>query len=287
VPTLFVSDWHWGEVVDPEQINGVNGYNLNIARQRAKYLAIHTIDLLTKHMVNPHYPGLVVAVGGDMFSGDIHEELSVTNENDIMPLFVDLHGIMVWFFDTLIKQFGKVYVPWVTGNHSRTTRKPRTKNRNYTNFDWLLGTLLERHYDGDSRIQFNVGAGPDVPYQVYSHKYLLTHGDQFRGGDGIIGPLGPITRGDNRKRARNSAINLNYDTLLMGHWHQHIPLNRLIVNGSLKGYDEYAHSENLPFEVPKQALWITHPQYGITIQTPVFVNPKVKLEERAWVSWEK
>lgn len=29
--------------------------------------------------------------------------------------------------------------------------------------------------------------------------YLLTHGDQFRGGDGVIGALGPIIRGDHKK----------------------------------------------------------------------------------------
>ena len=31
IPTLFLSDWHWGEVVDPEEINHLNEYNVEIA----------------------------------------------------------------------------------------------------------------------------------------------------------------------------------------------------------------------------------------------------------------
>jgi hypothetical protein len=47
------------------------------------------------------------------------------------------------------------------------------------------------------------------------------------------------------------------------------------VNGSLKGYDEYAYTNNFPFEPPTQALWLTHPEFGITISMPVFVDHKV------------
>lgn len=58
-----------------------------------------------------------------------------------------------------------------------------------------------------------------------------------------------------------------------------------IVNGSLKGYDEYAYAGNFGFEEPKQALWLTHPERGITFQMPVFVEEKVKANTDAWVSW--
>ncbi|WP_208449165.1 hypothetical protein [Burkholderia ambifaria] len=37
VPTLFASDWHWAEVVDPRQIGGVNEFNLEIAHSRAAH----------------------------------------------------------------------------------------------------------------------------------------------------------------------------------------------------------------------------------------------------------
>jgi hypothetical protein len=49
-PTLFASDWHWGEVVAPAQVNGVNEFNLEIAHRRAKHMVTTATDLLLGHM---------------------------------------------------------------------------------------------------------------------------------------------------------------------------------------------------------------------------------------------
>jgi hypothetical protein len=116
----------------------------------------------------------------------------------------------------------------------------------------------------------------------------MTHGDEFRGGDGMIGALGPIVRGDHRKRSRATQVDMGYDVLLVAHFHQLIQLQRLIVNGSLKGYDEYAWRCGFPYERARQALWITHPRHGITFSMPVNVDdesPGVSPAE--WVSWPK
>jgi hypothetical protein len=287
VPTLFASDWHWAEIVDPKQIGGVNQYNITISQQRARALIETAIDLLNNHLKNPEYPGIVFALGGDMVSGDIHEELMATNEVEIMPTVLDLFGVLTWCITTLADQFGKVFVPCVTGNHGRNTHKIRAKGRNFTSFDWLLYSFLAKRFEADERVKFLIPDGPDAYYSIFGHKYLLTHGDQFRGGDGMIGALGPIIRGDHRKRSRNAQIDQDYDTMLLGHWHQLIQLQRLIVNGSLKGYDEYANQNNFPYEPPRQALWITHPQHGITFSAPVNVERKRVVGRTEWVSWTK
>jgi len=59
---------------------------MKIAHKRAKKMIEVAIDLLNNHMVNPKYPGIVFALGGDMVSGDIHEELMATNDAEIMPV---------------------------------------------------------------------------------------------------------------------------------------------------------------------------------------------------------
>ena len=79
VPTLFLSDFHYGEVVNPKAVDGLNLYNKEIAKKRLKSTVETAIDLCTNHMVNPKYPGIVVPLGGDMMSGNIHEELTETN----------------------------------------------------------------------------------------------------------------------------------------------------------------------------------------------------------------
>ncbi len=294
VPTLFCSDWHWGEVVDKSQIAGVNNsFNLRIAHERVRCLVESSIDLMFNHMVNPNYEGIVLALGGDMFSGDVlHEELTESNEITTMQTMLDLLGVLIWVINQLLEKFPNVFIVGVTGNHGRNTRKIRHKGRAYTSFDWLLYQLLKRHYhpyDGkaDQRVSFLIPDGPDALFKVYNTRYCLTHGDQFRGGDGITGALMPIMRGDHKKRSRNSQIDQEYDVLMMGHFHTLWQSRRLIVNGSIKGYDEYAYNLNLPYEPPSQSLTFTHPDRGITFSVPVYVDPKKKKIKSSWVSVSK
>lgn len=284
VPTLFLSDLHWGEVVHPSQINGVNRYNLDIAHRRMQTLvqsAIHLLRIISPKM---EYPGIVLPLGGDMISGNIHDELAATNELNTMPTVLDLFGKLVALIETLLEVFPYVFVPCVGGNHGRDTHKIWAKDRNHTSFDWLLYCFLAKRFEGNKRVTFLIPDGPDAYYKIYNHRYLLTHGDQFRGGDGMIGALGPIIRGDHKKRSRNAQIDMEYDTMLLGHWHQYIHLTRLIVNGSLKGYDEYAYANNFGYEPPQQALWLTHPRNGITYRMPVFVDRPKAAPKTAWVS---
>jgi hypothetical protein len=285
VPTLMLSDMHWGERVYPTQVNGVNEYDIAIAQKRLRSAIERTVDLCLHHMVTPDYPGIVLALGGDCLSGDIHEELSETNDVPVMPALLDLRDCLVWAIGRLAEEFGRVFIPCVTGNHGRNTRKPRAKGRNFTNFDWLLYQILARHFEADQRVQFYIPDGSDAHWTVFGHRYCMTHGDQFRGGDGMIGALGPIIRGDHKKRSRNGQIDLGYDTLLMGHFHQLTMLQRLIVNGSLKGYDEYAASGNFGYEPPQQALWLTHSERGITFSMPVHVEERRKPASQKWVEF--
>jgi hypothetical protein len=287
VPTIVLSDWHLPEVVDPEQIAGCNAYNLAIAQKRGKMCIDNTIEILKYHMVNPDYPGIVVALAGDMVSGDIHQELKETNEVPTIASVVDLFQFLTGAIKKLADEFGNVFLPCVSGNHSRTTMKPVSKMRARTSYDWLLYTMLEKAFEGDERVQFAISEGPDQLFRVYNHTYLLTHGDQFRGGDGMIGFVGPLTRGDHKKRSRNGQIGMAYDTLVCGHFHSLSQNDRVIVNGSLVGYSEYAYQGNFGFEEPKQALWLTHPERGITFHMPIFVDePRKAQEETPWVSWK-
>jgi hypothetical protein len=285
VPTLFASDWHWGEVVDPKQVGGVNQFNIKIGQERAKRLIEKSIDLLHNHFARPDYPGIVFVLGGDMLSGDIHDELSQTNEIPTMPALLDLFGVITWCINQLADSFGKVFVPCVTGNHGRNTFKIYNKNRTATSFDWLLYMFLSKRFEGDDRVQFLIPDGPDAMYSIYNHRYLLSHGDSFKGGDGIIGAIGSVIRGDYKKRSRAAQVGQPYDTLLCGHFHQLIQLDRLIINGSLKGYCEYANSNNFSYEPPRQALWITHPEHGITFSAPIHVDSVKTKPTAEWISW--
>lgn len=290
-PTLFLSDWHWSEIVRPEEVNFKNAFNLEIAKARAKYCIEASIEVLFKHAKTPEYPGLVLALGGDMISGSIHDELKESNEIEVMPTVIDIVEVLVWAINELCKYFERIFIPCVTGNHGRYTRKIRMKQRAFQSYDWLIYTFLDKIFQKNKQVQFFIPEGPDALYQVHNVKYLLTHGDSLgRGGDGLIGPIGPITRGDHRRRTRNTGLGLSYDVLICGHFHQLMMLRSRIINGSLKGLDEYAYTQAFGYEPPMQALWLTHPKRGITYSTPVFcsdseTNKILESSKTSWISY--
>lgn len=275
IPMTIWSDFHWGEVVKSDQVHGLNSFNLTIARQRLHTLVDKTINLCFNHMVKPDYPGIVLMLGGDMVSGDIHDELEITNETPSGPVLIDLLENLIAGIDKLVKSFGRVWVVGVTGNHGRTNKKPRFKNRQYTNYDWIIYQLLKTHYKGNDSIQFLIPDGADAMFSVYNTRFLLTHGDNLgvNGGDGIIGLIGPVMRGDFKIRNAQSSIGRPYDVLVLGHWHTYFPTPKIIINGSLKGFDEYAHLKlRAKPERAIQALWFVHPENGITNHWPIYCD---------------
>jgi hypothetical protein len=291
-PMTIWSDFHYGEVVDPVQIGGVNKYNMDIAKTRFRRLVDTTVDLCKNHMgkAKAKYPGIVVCLGGDMIGGDIHEELLATNDRTPHQSVHDLTDLLGAGIESMASAFGRVFIPCVVGNHGRSTHRLPMKNRVFSNYDWSIYCNLERDFRRERRIQFLVSNGPDAHFSVYGHRYLLTHGDSLgvKGGDGIIGALGPIMRGTIKLNNSQTQIGKTFDTVIMGHWHQHITLPGLVVNNAFKGYDEYAMMGlRAKFSRPSQALWFTHPEHGITDHRQVFLEPKLDIvPKEEWISWK-
>jgi predicted phosphodiesterase len=294
VPMTIWSDWHWGETVVKAQVGGVNEFNQAVAEARVRHLVATTISLCQDHMVNPQYPGIVVALGGDMITGAIHEELAVTNWGTTQQQFIQVQEAIEWGLLEMAKAFGKVFVPCVVGNHGRDTIKPRFKNRVFQNYEWNLYMQLAKTFSKDRRFRFLVPEDTDAHFKIYDHRFLLTHGDTLgvKGGDGIIGALGPIARGATKVGRAEAQIGRDFDTLLMGHYHTYIPSNDavpVIVNGALKGYDEYARSAlRVRYSRPSQALWFVHPDHGVTAQWQVFLDKKqTAMPKSEWLTFEQ
>jgi len=294
IPFAFWSDWHYGEVVNKEETGGVNEYNRAIAKERVKRLVTNTIRLAKGFAFKDGSPppeGMVVALGGDMISGDIHEELEETNDGTPLQGVSDCLDLLIWGIDEVKKAFGKVFVPCVVGNHGRTTKKQRAKQAVYLSYEWNLYCMLERYYRNDPNVTVFVPGETDAFFRVAGQRFLLTHGNALgvKGGDGIIGALGPIARGAVKLRSSEYKIGREFDYLIMGHWHQEIWLPRVIVNNALKGYDEYARLFlRADPSRPSQCLWFVHPEHGITARVSVYVDdPIIEQKQRKWVEIQK
>lgn len=267
----MLSDCHFDEVVRPVEIGGANAYNREIAELRLKQWATKVIELTRDHLSGVTIDGLVIMLGGDLFSGNLHD-LAQTNADTLPGSVLHWSEQLCAAITLLADHFGKVYVPSVVGNHGRLTIKPRTKLRARDNIDWLVAHMLARHFDKVDGVTVSVTDDPDAFVTVYDTVHLVTHGDQVTGGGGIGGIWPPIMRMIARKRTRYALQ--PFDLVCMGHFHQLVtaPTQGLIVNGSLKGYDEFAAVNNFSPEPAQQALWLVTPEHKITWNAPVFVS---------------
>jgi len=289
VPVTVWSDWHMGEVVSFAETGGKNVYNPEIAAQRVRSLVAATISLARNHGPGD-YPGIVVNLLGDFVSGGLHPELAKTDAEEVLPTVLRCVELLAWALRQIADAFGQVYVPCASGNHGRATQKPEFKRYIYKNFDWLIYQLLAREFAGDARLVFDIPDTNEVHYRVFGQRYLAMHGDMLgvKGGDGIIGSLGPIARGETKVGKQASALGLDYDVLVIGHWHQMLWLPRVIVAGTLKGWDEYARSALRAPPAPAcQPLWFVHPRRGITSRWEIGVEEPRAGTGEEWVSFRR
>lgn len=277
----MLSDLHLDEVVNPDEMDGYNAYNRAIAVIRLERWAKKMIEVSRDYLSGVTYDGAIVMLGGDIFSGNIHGELRETNEDTVYGSLMFWSELLCAALELIVEEFGKLHIPVVVGNHGRATLKPRAKLRARDNIDWVLGHIVARHFANWSNVTVQVTDATDLLVPAYGVTHLLTHGDQVTGGAGVGGIWPPIMRMVQRKMTRAAGIpERQFDVVCMGHWHQLItaPSQGLIVNGALKGYDEYAAVSNFRPERPQQAMWLCTPENGITVSAPILVADTRKRE---------
>lgn len=273
IACAMLTDPHFDEVVNPEEVGGLNKYDRRIAELRLHRFTEQVIKLARDYVKGIDYDGLVLFVGGDLFSGNIHDELKETNETTLMATLVHWIEPVVASLRLLKRDFGKLHVPVTIGNHGRTTKKPRAKQRAEDNVEWAFWRIVARELSKDG-VRFTITTAMDTRVEILGTNFLLTHGDQFSGGSGISGMFSPLMLGKYRKTVREMAAGHDFDFLVMGHFHQLWFGSGIIVGGSMKGYDEYAYSKNLPPEPPQQAFWVVDPIHGVTIRAPILVSDR-------------
>lgn len=273
----MLSDLHLDEVVNPSEIFGLNSYNREIAAMRLQATFENIVRVAFHWHAGFTIDGLVLPLGGDLFSGNIHDELRRTNDAPILDTIDYWIDPMVQGIEMLADQFGKVHIPVVVGNHGRFDRKPVAKLRARENYDWFFAKAIARCVNdrGIKNVTFDISDSADVTYKTYDKTTMMTHGDQASGGSGWGGIMSPIMRLDDKKTRRQAAVQMPYDYLIIGHWHSLTWLPRGVVNGSLKGLDEYAFQGNFGYEDPQQAMWLMQPGYGRTFTAPVFCQDPV------------
>jgi hypothetical protein len=253
---VHTSDLHMGEVVDANEVDGINAYDPAIARDRMQRLFSAACNIGPRWMEDSTCDGVLLTMGGDLISGDIHEELSRTNSlvsNEQVRAVVEVYqaGIAM-----LLTRYARVHVVAVPGNHGRQTPKPTAKLAARLSYDIMAADMLRDRLRGDERVSWSIATGIDVTVPLYGRNILVTHGDRIGtgGGQGFAGPVLPIIRGGNKVRLQAQSVGRGFDLILMGHYHTSAAPPGILANGSVVGLSEYGNGLRGAVEPPKQWL---------------------------------
>lgn len=280
VAILHWSDFQWGEVVDLDQMGGRNKYDSEIAAWRLTRCHSIAASLLTQHWKSETPPHkLIIILGGDLFSGDIHEELKETNDIP-MPRIVKVvvENLVLAINHLLAAVACDIEIYSTPGNHGRLSRKPHFKNYVSTNYDALVADLLEWHYKTimkEKRVNVFRPESGDALFNVFGWQYLATHGDQIGtdGGKGFIGPVAPVARGLKKVIAEYGALQIHIDCAFIGHYHTRLCTEEGWSNASLVGPSEYSLRKLRARPAPAtQNFFTVHPEKSINLERAIFVG---------------
>lgn len=276
--TAFVmaSDWHVGERVRQETVNGRNEFNVDVARRRIAKMAQGVEWLVAKNRDsgpgNTRYQirDVVLCLLGDIITGWLHQDQQVTNTLLPIPEVLEAFDLVASLIDYILEhvQPETLTITGNYGNHGRTTKKTLNNAQAECNLEFLIYNFLVRRYEGDPRVRFDLCAGKLLYLDVYDFTVRMSHGDDCNYGGGIGGITIPINKAVFSWNTQRHA-----DIDLMGHWHQYTSLPSLVVNGSVIGYSPYSIRIRAPFEAPTQSFFLIEPGRGKRADDRIFLEP--------------
>lgn len=264
---LVCSDWHVEEYVDPATNVPGNEYTLDIADRRIKQLVQRASMLIEHEKSLTNIRRVVVASIGDYITGHIHDDLVETTQ--LAPLAATrwagerLGGVI-----DAMAEIAPVLVPTSSGNHGRTTHKPRIATENEHSFEQHL-YLTMAAAEKRKHVQWQVGAGYLNIVDLDGFLVRFHHGHAIRFGGGVGGLTIPAN-----KAIANWNIGRRVHLDVFGHWHcfSWLPY-RFVANGCLIGHNAFADRIKAEFQPPSQSLIIVdHDHNRVTKVLPVFVS---------------
>lgn len=272
IAIVLASDWHVEEEVKLEKTNGLNEYTLSIAWERIRRFTENVIGLLEKEGHTYFLPELILWLGGDFFTGYIHEENVENAQLSPVESVVWLNEKLIWVIDTLLAEtkLERITVPCNHGNHGRTTPKIRVSTGAENSYEWLLYSFLETHYRDNERVRVYAPKTHLLYLDVYESRIRAIHGMDFRysgGGGGIIPSMNRVIA--------NFDASIPANLTVFGHWHNYMPLRHALGNGSLIGHSAYSDWVHAPYAPPRQAFCIWDAERGEkTADHPIWVDVK-------------
>jgi hypothetical protein len=262
---LLISDCQVGQELRLEETGGLGEYNLEIFKERAHNLLESVRKITSIHKKAYDIPVLNIWLLGDIVDNETvfvgqHSHI----ECDVVTQMFTAGAVLVEIIASLLADYPKINIVGITGNHGRIGKKGEFKH--FVNWDYVLYNFLKVTLENEERITFNIPKAWWLIEDVLGHKFLLQHGDDIRGWQGL--PYYGIDKADSRYTLLLQSINESYDYFVCGHHHNAAsidrPVGEKIVNGAWPGGSMFSLKRLNVSSVPNQLFFGVHPNKGIT-----------------------
>ena len=259
---VHITDSHYGAIQEADEVEGFGEYSPEISRARQLGLITDVLEWTEIHRKGYKIESCHILCTGDMISGDIHDELKVTNAFPAPRQAVESAGILAEQVAMLAPHFQKIVVEIITlDNHGRLTRKSQSKQGGLNNWMYVVASMAKVLLSEHENVVVNIHAMPQKVVNVNGRRYLLCHGHE------VSGWMGFPYYGIERKAAREAIKRMNgpdvtkFNKIVMGHWHAPMAHPYFWIGGSVSGTDTYDHQAGRQ-AAPQQVSWLIHPKWG-------------------------
>ena len=208
-----------------------------------------------------YIPRLHILGTGDYISGDIHEELKVTNAYPTPVQSVRAGYDIGAFVATLAPHFEQVTGDFITlDNHGRMTRKNQAAEGGENNWGYVVAHIIQQHVARLSNVKINIHAKASALVHVGPEKYLLFHGHQIKGWAGL--PYYGFDRRVAMEAIKRMGVpEAVFTKMVMGHFHVAVDSPQWIIGGSLSGTNPFDHACGRHSQA-HQTSWLVHEKHG-------------------------
>lgn len=279
---LHLSDWHFGQVVDPERTRGFNQFDSVIARQRVERViaSVRSIAARMRRGKGWAFPRLVVAVNGDLVTGTIHELERHSDGRNIVETVYDCGRLLADAVGNLAADFELVDVFCTSGNHGRLPDARKVQQNDPTrSWDTVVAMFAREMLRANERIRFELPYSYSVAYDIEGFTFLQQHGHDLRvfGANAI--PYYGMGRYMGQMMALEAMRGGRISYFVVGHLHNGASIPgpssgvKMFVNGSIIGGTEFSVNALGRSDRPMQMLSGVHAEHGVTHQWDILAEP--------------
>lgn len=257
VAVLVLGDLHFGfNVTDLEAPNSYMIYNQEVAENRLSKILKEFIDIIDEKRKTRDINDVVVCFLGDIVEGS-WQNINC-NKDDVVRQVLSGTKCIAGLLQQLSSHFNTLKVYCVYGNHGVLQKG----QPDYVNWDYIAYRFLAEMLPD---LEFNISTLNYNVFSIFNYKYCIIHGGNIK--MFYRTPYYGIETADTNLKAVLNKMGIDYDMLILGHFHQPAFLptqsGMVLMNGSLTGYSPFGFKLHR-FYPPSQICFGVHPKHKIS-----------------------